>query len=107
MTDFVRTCKKCNKKVPAREVRLQADGSYVCFSCAGYQTPTSKDTAHSDAPAVHKTRYQCAKCKYEFWLKDGHAKQCPYCSGSNVEEKTGHAQKLLDMHVPFRDRDDE
>ena len=58
----------------------------------------------AEKPAkLPKVKYQCQKCKYEFYLKEGHAKICPYCAGANVIEKQFEAQKLIDMPGHFRD----
>jgi hypothetical protein len=105
---FTVTCKKCNKKAPTDQVRLQADKTYVCFACAGYKHEERANTPFrptQDHPqqTVQKIRYQCQKCKYEFVLKEGHTKRCPYCNGERIEEKTSAAQKLIDLHVPLRD----
>lgn len=110
---FTVLCKKCNRKVPTNEVRLQADKSYVCFSCAGYHAearpslnkPFSAPEAAKAAPAPERVRVQCLKCKYEFNLKPNMAKKCPYCNGERLEEKKGAAQKLLDLHVSLRDEE--
>jgi Zn finger protein HypA/HybF involved in hydrogenase expression len=105
-------CKKCNRKVPTNEVRLQTDKSYVCFACAGYHTEAQpamnkpfkapEGAPKAEAPA-EKIRVQCMKCKYEFNLKASMAKKCPYCNSERLEEKKGAAQKLIDMHVNLRD----
>ncbi len=99
-------CAKCHKKVPTNQVRLQADKSYVCYSCAGYapgsgeNMPFSVD--HEEKPRL-KMQYQCLKCKYVFFLKEGFAKKCPYCNGERIEARKGDAQKLIDLHAPMRD----
>lgn len=106
--DFTRKCKKCNRSVPAREVRVQADGTYMCFACAGYNAPKREDGDEKGtavAPA-RKIKYQCGKCKYEFYIKEGHPKRCPYCGGDNVQEKQFEAQKLIDMPGSFRESDE-
>lgn len=104
---FTVLCKKCNKKVSTGEVRLQADKSYVCFSCAGYRTDSQSKNTPFQAPASgapkEKVRVQCLKCKYEFGLKQGAARKCPYCNSERLEEKKGTAQKLIDMHIPIRE----
>lgn len=111
--EFVRQCKKCNRKVPAREVRMQPDGSYLCFACAGYApqaagSSRSANTPHEvpkDERPADKIRFMCLKCKYVFSLKEGHSKRCPYCASANIEEKQGEAQRLIDMHVQLRDEE--
>jgi len=119
MPELTRKCKKCNRSVPAKEVRIQADGSFMCFACAGYtppgsqpstatraaNTPFATKTAADAKPAVRKIKYQCNKCKYEFYLKEGYSKKCPYCNSDNIQEKQFEAQKLID--TPMRFIDDE
>jgi DNA-directed RNA polymerase subunit RPC12/RpoP len=96
--------------VPTNQVRLQTDGKHICFECARYEAPTRgnapKRINGEEEPVreeKQKTRYQCVKCKYEFWIKEGRPLKCPYCNGERIEEKRGVAQKLLDMRVDFRD----
>jgi DNA-directed RNA polymerase subunit RPC12/RpoP len=103
------TCRKCNKKVPTNEVRLQADKTYMCFSCAGFQGHKenqpfgrSEEAPVKAAGAEQKIRYHCAKCKYEFSRTKAVSK-CPYCNSDRIEEKVGMAQKLIDLHAPMRD----
>ena len=105
-------CAKCNRRIPTNQVRLLPDGKHICFDCAGFKPDTgparrSSATAGEAqaAPSAHKIKYQCLKCKYEFYLKDGHSLKCPYCNGERIEEKQGGAQKLIDMHVNFRDNE--
>ncbi len=102
------TCKKCNKKVPTNEVRLQPDKSHICFACAGYGVSSRPGAntpfqAKSEDLPRQKVQFQCQKCKYTFFIKTGAAMRCPYCNGTNLEEKKGIAQKMLDMDVSFRD----
>ncbi len=113
MSELTRKCKKCNRSVPARDVRLQMDGTFMCFACAGYNPQPGTTSRSTNTPkevpkeprSRDRVRYQCMKCKYVFFLKDGQPQRCPYCAGSNVEEKTDEAQRLIDMHVNFRDND--
>lgn len=121
MADFTFTCAKCKRKVPTNQVRVLPDGKHICFECAKY-SPSGDSTrsplrmsspAPSAAPSAgsdlgtggSRVRYQCGKCKYEFWLKDGHAKKCPYCNSDRIEEKKGAAQKILDMHMNLRNEE--
>ena len=110
MAELTRKCKKCSRSVPARDVRIQPDGSFLCFDCAGYAPKEHSESRAVNVPTKtdatplnrEKIKYHCLKCKYQFYLKEGHAKRCPYCSGSNIEEKQGEAQRLIDMNVPMR-----
>ena len=116
MADFTFPCAKCKRKVPTTQVRVLPDGKHICFECAKYAPaevarsrvrPSSFESAEA-TPRISGTdrvRYQCGKCKYEFWLKEGHAKKCPYCNSDRIEEKKGAAQKILDMHLPMRGDD--
>ncbi len=113
MADFTFPCAKCKRKVPTNQVRVLADGKHICFECAKY-TPgeSARSPVRMSGPAAPaaapradpagRVRYVCGKCKYEFWLKDGHAQKCPYCNSDRIEEKKGAAQKILDMHMNLR-----
>ena len=108
MTDFTFACAKCNRRVPTNQVRLLPDGKHVCFECAGYKVDAPggkalREGQKAAAPAVPKIRYHCQKCNYEFHLKEGHAKKCPYCNSERIEEKQGTAEKLLSMPGSYRD----
>lgn len=104
--EFTVICKKCNKKVSTKEVRILPDKSYICFSCAGYTAPARTESEEKKGAAVapmRKAKYQCTKCKYEFYIKEGHPKRCPYCGGDSVQEKQFEAQNLIDMPGKFRE----
>lgn len=107
MTDFTFLCAKCNRRVPTSQVRLLPGGKHICFDCAGYKTPEPSGKATREAqraaPSTPRVRYHCQKCNYEFYLKEGHSKKCPYCNSERIEEKQGTAERLLSMGSSSRD----
>lgn len=111
MADFSFLCAKCNKRVPTNQVRMLGDGKYMCFDCAGFAPNRESEGPRISADRanreeiVDRVRYQCEKCRYEFWLRKTGPKKCPYCNGERIEEKRGAAQKMLDMHLPMRDEE--
>lgn len=95
-----RECEKCNKVVPASDVKIVFRGKGVMALCSECRAKIGsvEQTAKAKVKSEKKT-YYCAKCRYKFKFdsESGGKLHCPFCGDTHyvTENEVLTSESLL------------